>query len=163
MAMKYQTYFRTPLGWCVIEASDEGVQAVTAQDQPPAFGLVSNIHTEHCEAQLQDYFAGQLKAFDVSLTPQGTEFQLKVWAELLKIPFGETRTYLQMARQLGDEKCIRAAAAANGKNPLWIIAPCHRVIGSDGSLTGYAGGLWRKKWLLDHERQIATGSTWQLF
>nr|WP_247672703.1 methylated-DNA--[protein]-cysteine S-methyltransferase [Aquimarina sp. MMG016] len=104
--------------------------------------------------QLQEYFQGNRTDFDLKLNPAGTDFQKKVWDELLNIPFGKTTTYLDMAKRLGDPKCIRAAASANGKNPLWIIVPCHRVIGSDGSLTGYAGGLWRKKWLLDHENPV---------
>ena len=88
------------------------------------------------------------------LHPSGTEFQKKVWQELLNIPFGKTCSYLELSKKLGDVKAIRAVAAANGKNPLWIVIPCHRVIGSDGSLTGYAGGLWRKKWLLEHENPV---------
>ena len=85
------------------------------------------------------------------MNPQGTAFQQSVWNELLHIPFGSTRTYLEQTKQLGDVKAIRAVASANGKNPIWIVIPCHRVVGSDGSLTGYAGGIWRKKWLLEHE------------
>ena len=83
-----------------------------------------------------------------------TEFQQKVWSQLQTIPFGKTISYIQLAKDLGDEKCIRAAASANGKNPFAIVVPCHRVIGKDGSLTGYAGGLWRKQWLLEHENFI---------
>jgi methylated-DNA-[protein]-cysteine S-methyltransferase len=88
------------------------------------------------------------------MNPKGTDFQKKVWQELLKIPYGKTESYQKITNKLGDPKAIRAVANANGKNPLWIVIPCHRVIGSDGSLTGYAGGLWRKKWLLDHENPI---------
>ena len=101
--------------------------------------------------QLQEYFEGKRKQFNIKLSPEGTEFQKKVWKQLEGIPFGKTATYQQMANQLGDPKVIRAAASANGKNPISIIIPCHRVIGSDGSLTGYAGGLHRKKWLLEFE------------
>ena len=101
--------------------------------------------------QLQEYFEGKRTHFTFLLHPSGTEFQKKVWQELLNIPFGKTCSYLELSKKLGDVKAIRAVAAANGKNPLWIVVPCHRVIGSDGSLTGYAGGLWRKKWLLEHE------------
>ena len=92
--------------------------------------------------------------FKLKLNPQGTEFQQKVWKELLTIPYNKTRTYLEQTKAIGDVKAIRAVASANGKNPIWILIPCHRVVGSDGSLTGYAGGLWRKKWLLDHENPI---------
>ena len=101
--------------------------------------------------QLVAYFNGTLKAFDLPLSPAGTEFQQRVWNELLAIPFGQTHSYLDLANKLGDEKVIRAAASANGKNPIPIIIPCHRIIGSDGSLTGYSGGLEKNRWLLQHE------------
>lgn len=107
--------------------------------------------------QLQQYFSKKRTSFDLQLAPQGTQFQQKVWKELERIPFGRTTSYQQMAHQLGDPKVIRAAAAANGKNPISIVIPCHRVIGSDGSLTGYAGGLHRKKWLLAHESPVTQG------
>jgi methylated-DNA-[protein]-cysteine S-methyltransferase len=100
---------------------------------------------------LNEYFEGKRQNFDLLLNPEGTEFQKKVWSLLSEIPYGKTISYLELSRRFGDEKAIRAVAAANGKNPVWIIIPCHRVIGSDGSLTGYAGGLHRKKWLLNHE------------
>ena len=96
-------------------------------------------------------FAALKARSSIKLNPKGTEFQKNVWKELVKIPYGKTVSYLDLAKKLGDAKAIRAVAAANGKNPLWIIVPCHRVIGSDGSLTGYAGGLHRKQWLLNHE------------
>ena len=95
--------------------------------------------------QLDDYFEGKRINFTFKLNPSGTEFQQKVWQELLEIPFGKTMSYLELSKKMGDVKAIRAVASANGKNPLWIVVPCHRVIGTDGSLTGYAGGLWRKK------------------
>ena len=102
-------------------------------------------------SQLTEYFEGHRRDFSLKLDPKGTSFQKKVWKSLLDIPYGQTRSYMSLAKELGDVKAIRAVAAANGKNPLWIVIPCHRVIGSDGSLTGYAGGLHRKKWLLNHE------------
>jgi methylated-DNA-[protein]-cysteine S-methyltransferase len=101
--------------------------------------------------QFLEYFSGSRKSFDLPLQQTGTEFQQRVWAELCKIPFGETISYLELAKRLGDVKSIRAAGTANGKNKISIIVPCHRVIGSDGSLTGYAGGMHRKDWLLRHE------------
>ncbi len=104
--------------------------------------------------QLTEYFEGTRTSFDLKLSPKGTEFQKRVWKQLEKIPFSKTTSYQKMANQLGDPKVIRAAASANGKNPIAIIIPCHRVIGSDGSLTGYASGLHRKKWLLDHENPV---------
>jgi methylated-DNA-[protein]-cysteine S-methyltransferase len=106
---------------------------------------------KECVAQLIEYFDGKRQIFDFRINQCGTVFQQKVWQELENIPFGKTISYLELAKKLGDPKVIRAAASANGKNKLWIVVPCHRVIGSDGSLTGYAGGLWRKKWLLAHE------------
>ena len=107
--------------------------------------------------QLSEYFKGDRQIFNIPLNPQGTEFQQKVWKELQNVSFGKTASYQQIANALGDPKVIRAAASANGKNPISIIIPCHRVIGSDGSLTGYAGGLHRKKWLLQHESPVKQG------
>ncbi|HSP11291.1 MAG TPA: methylated-DNA--[protein]-cysteine S-methyltransferase [Salegentibacter sp.] len=108
--------------------------------------------------QLQAYFMGELKEFNLKLDLQGTDFQKKVWQALLEIPYGKTISYLELSRKLGDVKAIRAVASANGKNPVWIVVPCHRVIGSDGSLTGYAGGLARKKFLLEHEGALTQQS-----
>lgn len=107
--------------------------------------------------QLVEYFDRKRTQFSLTLNPDGTAFQNKMWQQLLEIPYGKTRSYQEIAHQLGDPKVIRAAATANGKNPIAIIIPCHRVIGSDGSLTGYAGGLHRKKWLLDHENPFRQG------
>jgi methylated-DNA-[protein]-cysteine S-methyltransferase len=110
-----------------------------------------------CIAQLDEYFSGKRKNFDLPIRQKGTEFQQKVWTELMQIPYGKTISYLQLAQRLGNVKTIRAAASANGRNQLSIVVPCHRVIGSDGSLTGYGGGLPRKKWLLDHEAKFEDG------
>ena len=104
--------------------------------------------------QFQEYFEGQRTDFTLELNPEGTDFQKKVWKKLRTIPYGKTISYLELAKQLGDVKAIRAVAAANGKNPLWIVIPCHRVIGSKGDLIGYAGGLARKKWLLELESPV---------
>ncbi|HEX9894089.1 MAG TPA: methylated-DNA--[protein]-cysteine S-methyltransferase [Gemmatimonadales bacterium] len=101
--------------------------------------------------QLDGYFAGQRQAFELPLAPAGTEFQHRVWTGLLRIPYGQTISYLELARRLGDERAVRAVGAANGRNPVSIIIPCHRVVGSNGSLVGYGGGLERKRWLLRHE------------
>lgn len=101
--------------------------------------------------QLQAYFAGRLTAFDLPLAPNGTDFQRRVWSALTKIPFGTTISYADLARRLSNAAAVRAVGAANGRNPIPIIVPCHRVIGSDGSLTGFGGGLERKRWLLKHE------------
>ncbi len=149
------SYIETPLGIAKISGDSNGITSVSITQEPTG-KLTTETPTslQGASTQLKAYFEGQRSGFDLKLNPSGTEFQKKVWNELLNIPFGKTVTYLDIAKRLGDPKCIRAAASANGKNPLWIIVPCHRVIGSDGSLTGYAGGLWRKKWLLDHENPV---------
>lgn len=144
-------FIKTPLGIAKIEGDENGIASVSIlDDELPVSDVIPEI-LEDCAYQLQEYFEGKRQNFNLDVNPEGTEFQKSVWAELQKIPFGKTTTYLELSRKLGDEKAIRAVAAANGKNPLWLIIPCHRVIGSDGSLTGYAGGLRRKKWLLEHE------------
>lgn len=143
-------YFKTPLGTAKITGDAQGIASVSIQEEGE---ITTKIPKELKQAieQLQDYFEGKRTQFDFEIQPQGTEFQKKVWQALLEIPFGKTCSYMDLSKKLGDVKAIRAVAAANGKNPLWIVVPCHRVVGSDGSLTGYAGGLWRKKWLLEHE------------
>ncbi len=144
-----RTYFHSPIGIIEISASDDGITSVLFTESEDTSS--PNSLTELAVNQLQEYFSVSRKVFDLPLAPHGTDFQKRVWGELQTIPFGKTTSYLAMAKQLGDEKVIRAAASANGKNPIAIIIPCHRVIGTDGSLTGYAGGLWRKEWLLKHE------------
>lgn len=145
----------TPLGITEIQGDENGVSKIYIRGENVE--ITSKIPSKLKEAviQLQEYFEGKRTHFTFLLHPSGTEFQRKVWQELLKIPFGKTCSYIELAKKLGDVKAIRAVASANGKNPLWIVIPCHRVIGADGSLTGYAGGLWRKKWLLEHENPSA--------
>ena len=144
------TYIKTPLGIARIEGDENGVSTISVLDQGTLSISIPEV-LQNAVSQLNEYFEGKRNDFDFKLNPKGTEFQQKVWKGLLQIPYGKTRTYLEQSKVLGDVKAIRAVASANGKNPLWIVVPCHRVIGSDGSLTGYAGGLWRKKWLLEHE------------
>lgn len=146
-------YINTPLGTTAIEGDVAGIARITVLDDKAESTQADMVPEALQEAvnQLTDYFNGSRTAFTFKLNPRGTDFQKKVWQALLEIPFGKTTSYQELAVKLGDVKAIRAVAAANGKNPLWIVVPCHRVIGSDGSLTGYAGGLWRKKWLLEHE------------
>ena len=141
---------KTPLGMATIKGDENGIAIISIVDKGEISKVIPSILQE-AVTQLQDYFDGQRTHFDFQLNPSGTEFQQKVWKGLCEIPFGKTMSYLELAKQLGDVKAIRAVASANGKNPLWIVVPCHRVIGTDGSLTGYVGGLWRKKWLLEHE------------
>ena len=119
-------------------------------DKNVPIGIIPEV-LEDAIHQFREYFEGKRRKFDLTLNPEGTSFQKKVWELLQEIPYGKTISYLELSKRLGNPKAIRAAAAANGKNPLWIIVPCHRVIGSNGDLTGYAGGLHRKKWLLEHE------------
>jgi len=109
-----------------------------------------------CRFQIDEYFKGKRKIFDVKLEPRGTAFQENVWRQLLRIPYGETRSYKDIARAIGNGQAVRAVGMANGRNPISIIIPCHRVIGITGDLVGYGGELWRKQWLLDHERNGAS-------
>lgn len=147
-------YISTPLGTAKLEGSANGLAAVSVLDTEEIPTAVIPEVLEDAVYQLREYFEGQRENFNLSLNLQGTPFQQGVWKELLNIPYGKTMSYLDLSKKLDDVKAIRAVAAANGKNPLWIIVPCHRVIGSDGSLTGYAGGLHRKKWLLAHENPV---------
>ena len=147
-------YIQTPLGITKIEGDNEGITAITVLDTSDEITQIVPEALEDAVYQLREYFDGKRKVFDLMLKPQGTEFQNKVWQALLTIPYGKTLSYSDLSKKVGDVKAIRAVAAANGKNPLWIVVPCHRVIGSDGSLTGYAGGLHRKKWLLEHESPV---------
>ena len=143
-------FIKTPLGIATIIGDENGISVISVSDE----GVISNeipINLQDAVTQLNAYFEGTRTDFDFVLNPKGTAFQQKVWKGLLEIPFGKTMSYMDLSKKLGDVKAIRAVASANGKNPLWIVVPCHRVIGTDGSLTGYAGGLWRKKWLLEHE------------
>ncbi|WP_166387633.1 methylated-DNA--[protein]-cysteine S-methyltransferase [Polaribacter sp. 11A2H] len=148
------TYYKTPLGTAKIVGDENGIQSVSVVDEDLSTSKEIPECLQECVTQLDQYFSGERIDFNLKLNPQGTDFQKKVWDELLNIPYNKTRTYLEQSKALGDVKAIRAVASANGKNPIWIIIPCHRVIGSDGSLTGYAGGIWRKKWLLAHENPV---------
>jgi methylated-DNA-[protein]-cysteine S-methyltransferase len=143
-------FINSPLGITKIVGDENGISEISVLDEGElTIEIPENL--KKAVAQLQDYFAGKRTDFSFRLHPKGTDFQQRVWKELLTIPYGKTMSYLDLSKKFGDVKAIRAVASANGKNPLWIVVPCHRVIGSDGSLTGYAGGLWRKKWLLEHE------------
>ncbi len=148
--MQYQTSFSSPLGFLILKSEGQSVAEITFSDNDIQEQNSCEI-LENCKEQLQNYFLGKTIFFDLPLSPEGTEFQQKVWAELLKIPYGETITYMELAVRLGDAKAIRAVGTANGRNPIAIIIPCHRVIGAGNKLTGYAGGIWRKKILLELE------------
>lgn len=142
---------KSPLGFTKIVGDNDGITSITVLNSEEKITDIIPVELEDCVIQLNEYFEGSRKQFDLKLNPNGTDFQKKIWNLLESIPYGKTTSYLELSKLHGDVKAIRAVANANGKNPLWIIIPCHRVIGSDGSLTGYAGGLHRKKWLLEHE------------
>lgn len=144
-------HIKTPIGIALIEGDATGVSRIHVLDDEVVVSADIPETLQQAASELGEYFLGNRHHFTFPINPKGTDFQKSVWKTLVEIPFGETTSYLALSRKLGDEKAIRAVASANGKNPLWIVVPCHRVIGSDGSLTGYAGGLWRKKWLLEHE------------
>ena len=144
-------YISTPLGSAKLEGDENGLTSVTVLERDESESKIIPEVLVDASYQLNEYFEGERQNFNLLINPEGTEFQKKVWTSLLEIPYGKTMSYLELSKKLGDVKAIRAVASANGKNPLWIIITCHRVIGSDGSLTGYAGGLHRKKWLLNHE------------
>lgn len=144
-------FIDTPLGVAEICGDANGISAVTVMNDDQEISEQIPESLKICAKQLEEYFNEERTEFELKLNPKGTHFQKKVWQQLMTIPFGKSISYLELSKQLGDVKAIRAVASANGKNPLWIIVPCHRVIGSDGSLVGYAGGLGRKKWLLNHE------------
>ncbi|VXB95961.1 Methylated-DNA--protein-cysteine methyltransferase [Flavobacterium sp. 9AF] len=150
-----QTIFiKTPLGITKISGNEDGIHIISITEGEETISKKIPKELKEVVNQLEEYFTGKRQNFTFKINPQGTDFQRKVWNALLEIPYGKTLSYLQLSKKLGDVKAIRAVASANGKNPLWIVIPCHRVIGTDGSLTGYAGGLWRKKWLLEHENPI---------
>lgn len=144
-------YFRSPVGTLEIELKDEKITGIKFLDIEVEPVPLNHAVLEQCFEQLNQYFYDQRETFDIPINPLGTPFQQKVWSELLHIPFGRTSTYLEIAKKLGDKKKIRAVGMANGKNPIPIIIPCHRVIGTNRNLVGFAGGLWRKEWLLKHE------------
>ena len=146
----------TPLGSLLICGNSDGITEVTFRDELP-ISTQTPLVLEDAVQQITAYFQGKRTQFELKIHPKGTSFQKKVWDFLQQIPYGKTKSYQEMANLLGDPKVIRAAAAANGKNPIAIIIPCHRVVGSDGSLTGYAGGLHRKKWLLEFESPVKQG------
>lgn len=149
----------SPLGFLQLYATDGFLSGLDFLDEKPDEApleplLENKLVLEDCRNQLLDYFEHRRKSFELPLRLHGSSFMQKVWDELQQVPFGEAISYLQLARRLGDEKAVRAVGHANGKNPLPLIVPCHRVIGQNGQLTGYSGGIWRKKWLLRHEEAI---------
>lgn len=157
--MHYQ-YLDSPLGRLLISADAEGLRAIDFEN-PEQAGLIQadwqrgGACLAKPLAQLAAYFAGELRDFTLKLAPVGTPFRLEVWRELERIPYARTISYGELARRIGKPQASRAVGAANGANPIPVVLPCHRVIGADGSLTGYGGGVWIKQWLLAHERRHA--------
>lgn len=152
-------YYQSPIGLIELVEEDGYLTVASFMDEQKSQPTATTPLLQKVLQQLDNYFAGKLKQFELPLRPAGTAFQQTVWNQLIQIPFAETITYLHMAKRLGNVKAIRAAASANGKNPLAIIIPCHRVVGADGKLTGYAGGLHRKQWLLEHEAKFGGSKT----
>ena len=158
MPNRYISYLKSPIGQIKLTANESSVNSIlfVFDDTEMEEENINDVLTQ-CKMELSEYFSGKRKEFEVPISQAGTSFQQRVWNELVKIPYGKTVSYNFIAESLGDKKSIRAVGASNGKNQISIIVPCHRVIGRDGSLTGYAGGLWRKKRLLNHEKEFSGG------
>jgi methylated-DNA-[protein]-cysteine S-methyltransferase len=163
MTQPFKAFHESEIGLIEIIGTEAGLTSLNFVDD--SMGDSAGVHPtlRKCVAQLAAYFKGTRREFELELAPEGTPFQQQVWRELLNIPYGRTVSYLEIARAIGNEKAVRAVGAANGQNPISIIIPCHRVIGANGKLTGYGGGLWRKEWLLNHERNFSVGQQMSLF
>lgn len=155
---EYKAYYNSPIGLIEITGALDSLASLSFVEEKSS-EFESNNYLQKCITQIDEYFQGKRMEFDLKLAPEGTDFQKKVWDELIKIKYGNTLSYNKLSLLLGDKNAVRAVANANARNEIAIIIPCHRVIGSDGSLTGYAGGLWRKKWLLEHERKFSNAET----
>ena len=158
----FSTYYQSALGLLKISGTENYICEISFIDNIEKAPVDHNRKKYppiiiQCIEQLIQYFHGERREFDFAVHQEGTAFQLKVWNELIGIPYGKTISYLELSRRMGDTKAIRAAASANGRNNIAIIVPCHRVVGSKNDLVGYAGGVWRKKWLLEHEAKITYG------
>ncbi|MGG0717486.1 methylated-DNA--[protein]-cysteine S-methyltransferase [Robertmurraya massiliosenegalensis] len=154
MSKQYQLDYLSPLGVVEIVGNEEGIYSIKFSEKDKAEQLLEdeppNVLVD-CRNQLDQYFNGRRKEFTIPYTLEGTNFQKTVWNALTKTPYGQTVSYKDIAALIGNENAVRAVGNANGKNKLSIVIPCHRIVGSSGKLTGYAGGLWRKEWLLKHE------------
>ena len=150
-----ETYVETPVGWLQLRASEQALHAIQFIDHKPSGGSQQhNAVIDQVIQELSEYFDGQRTEFSVPLEPEGSDFQQMVWQCLPEIPFGQTISYGRLAKKLGDPNKVRAVGKANGQNPIPIIIPCHRVIGANNDLTGYSGGIAKKKFLLQHEGAI---------
>lgn len=161
MATAHTAYYKSTIGTVKIMADEQFItELIFIEDDTTVLNTddaASSSPLQLCLQQLDEFFKGKRKHFSIPVKQAGTAFQQKVWNELTAIPFGKTVSYLQLSKQLGNAKAIRAVAASNGKNKVSIIVPCHRVVGSNQSLVGYAWGNWRKQWLLQHEAKWANG------
>lgn len=160
MSELHFTYYESPIGLLKIGGTDQYIGELSFVDESDQMehgepGITEVMH--QCTEELIEYFHGTRRNFTIPVHQEGTDFQKRVWNHLLGIAYGKTISYMDLAKKMGDPKVIRAAASTNGKNKIAIIVPCHRVIGSDRSLTGYSGGMWRKKWLLQQEFKVAHG------
>lgn len=151
MTEVYKGYYSSPIGLIEIVGSQEGISFVGFVEKETSTNPEIPSCLKECFEQVDEYFNGKRREFSLNIHLEGTLFQKRVWKALLNIPFGKTASYLEIARSIGSEKAVRAVGNANGSNPVSIIVPCHRIIGHDGRLVGYGGGLWRKEWLLKHE------------
>jgi methylated-DNA-[protein]-cysteine S-methyltransferase len=158
-----KTYYETPLGLVEIQATYRGIYALNFVEKAGEEINPAHPHLQQCLEELEEYFQGERLVFSLMLDIVGTDFQVKVWRELLNIPFAETQTYLGVAKRIKSPEAVRAVGNACARNRLWLLVPCHRVLSSDGKLTGYAGGLARKRWLLEHERGVLFGRQTLLF
>ncbi len=156
-------HYRSPIGIIKVEETEDCISSVIFLEEEIDLIQPETKVFKLAIQQLHEYFAGKRSMFDFPCHQNGTPFQQQVWQELSKVGFGKTKSYLQLSERFGNPLAIRAIASANGKNKLWIVVPCHRIIGKNGELTGYAGGLWRKKWLLQHEAVIAGKAQTELF
>jgi len=150
---EHSAFYYSPIGTIEIIGDESGIMALHFSRRRPGRGVPPQAFLREAVAQIDEYFRGRRKEFSLTLHLQGTEFQKKVWRELLKIPCGRTASYGEVAAALGSPRSARAIGQANHRNPISIVIPCHRIIGGDGRLVGYGGGLWRKEWLLAHEKR----------
>lgn len=156
MTDEYSAYYESEIGWLKITATSEAITSIFFQEEtPPVEPVTGPPVLADCLVQLDEYFKGRREVFSLPLAPAGSRFQQIVWRQLATIPYGQTVSYLDVARAIGNREAVRAVGNANGQNKVAIVFPCHRVIGSNGQLTGYGGGLWRKAWLLQHEARFS--------
>ncbi len=153
MEQLYKAYYDSPIGILEITGTEQGITGVHFVEKKQTPDASIPLPLKDCCKQLYEYFVGDRKDFSLKLQFEGTAFQKKVWNQLMKIPYGRTVSYKEVAAAVNNEKAVRAVGSANGRNHIAIIIPCHRVIASDGTLGGYGGGLWKKEWLLNHEKK----------